>query len=305
MEKVMGPWTFTLCDTRLLMTDRELAETKDIIHAWEPAFAREENASVRIFGKPSILVRVDYACQSDGSIGVYEVEERPCGMGMGMQYHPYFCEHFSRLFRRWYQTCGKITSVVSPHRVNSCDDTAWASELRLDIKYTYDVPEDGIYWVRADPHETDYHSLVSSSLTTICNEGDKTYGPKLGLWKEIPQNPDELPWEVGFAIKPLQGSKMENLYLWKPRARDLGGIVTRTRILKEIERGNVAFYQEWIDPEYPCFLPDGYFMIRRVFFGWDVDSEGWDCLGGFYTARPGQQCRLHGASDATFGIIMP
>lgn len=303
MRTQIGPWEFDFHTDSVCMTEREMDQLLKLILQWEQVFVREPNGVAQKFGKPSLLVRIDYALQDDGTVGVYEVEERPCGIGMGVLCHPYFKEHFTALFRQWQEICGSIELIVSPERIHSSDDHEWADELGIKVRYTPEI-DGAYYWVRADPPDTIFHELVPRALTTIITEGDKRYGVPLNLWGNIPDDISSLPWEEGFALKPLQGSRMQNLYLWNPKGKKEAGLVTRGKIAKVIEEGKVAFVQEWLEPERPTFLPERSFLLRRVFFGWNLMDTVWECLGGFYTVR-NRQYRLHGASDALFGMIVP
>lgn len=303
-KQSVGMWNFAFENTPLIMSPQEVGCLLDAIQKWEHVFGDEGNAARRVFGKPALLIRMDYALSPDNEVGIYEVEERPCGLGMGQQFHPYFWECFRKLFGRWSRET-PIEVVISPHRKESCDDVHWAEALSIPVHHTPDVSLEGpLYWVRADPWERSYFRVIPASLTTISMEGNKEYGKTLGWWNDVPENLEELPWEEGFALKPKQGSRCNVLLVKKSRdAREYMGLHTRKRAEDDIKNGTYAYYQRWIHFEQPAFLP-GHSMFRRVFFGWDPLENQWVCMGGFYNARPRFQARLHGATDAVFGPIL-
>jgi len=240
------------------------------------------------------------AFQEDGSYGIYEVEERPAGIGVAMEISPTFNRRMCDLFRAWKKVYGKMAIVVSAER-SAGDDELLREYLGVKIWKGLPPAIDGfLYFVRAEPHEVEYHQLGARSVTTLRTKGDKRYGVPLGLWRLIPDNPDDnLPWQKGFALKPKQGSKMRNVYLWHPSRPS--GTETKGKLKKVIQDKKVHYLQDWVSPETPEFLPEGYFLIRRVFWGWHPEKEQWTCLGGLWNARP--NVRLHGATDAIFGEV--
>jgi hypothetical protein len=301
----MGVWQFDYCTEELRMQENEKKQLVDAIQQWEKAFVCEDNAVQEVFGKPSLLVRMDYVRSLDDSVSIYEVEERPCGVGMGYQFQPHFWGSFIDLFEKWRTVCGDIGMVISSKRIDTCDDKKWADALKLPIFYSPNVPIDNrMYWVRANPDEVEYHKLIPRSLTTIATEGNKEYGKHLGWWYDIPDDVDQLPWKTGFALKPAQGSRCNVLLINTSKGRQYGGIHTKSRAKRDLLDGKWKYYQGWIQPEVLDFLPDGHFSFRRVFFGWDPVYKEWQCMGGFYTGRPNWQTRLHGATDSVFGPIL-
>jgi hypothetical protein len=45
-----------------------------------------------------------------------------------------------------------------------------------------------------------------------------------------------------------------------------------------------------------------WYMIHRIFYGYDLSKGEWDYLGGFYNAR--QNLVVYGSSDAIFGPVV-
>ncbi len=300
-EVTVGGWSFAVLeDARLVMSESEVERLeRELISPWEKHFPREETWVWQNVGKPSLLIRVDMAFQKDGSCGIYEIEERPAGMGVAVEISPAFHHRLRTLYHAWTEAYGRLAIVVSSKRSNG-DDELLCEHLGVDVWRGLPPAVDGsLYFVRAEPHEVEYHQLGARSVTTLRTEGDKRYGVPLGLWRRIPDNLDDLPWQSGFALKPKQGSKMRNVYLWHPSRPK--GTETKGKLRKVIQDKKVYYIQDWISPETPEFLPKGYFLIRRIFWGWHPGKKQWICLGGLWNARP--NVRLHGATDAIFGEV--
>ena len=128
-EQVAG-WNFHfLPQQNIIMSAQEATQLLHKLQKWQKVFPGEENAAKRFFGVPSVLVRLDYVCLPGGKIGVYEIDDRPCGIGFGAQLHKTFWGLFSEYVALWEKVCGKITVLISERRRNTCDDAVWAQAL--------------------------------------------------------------------------------------------------------------------------------------------------------------------------------
>ncbi len=292
-----------MCSHEEIVPPRLIDEAGDLIQRWATVFPREDNLAQRVASVPSLLVRLD--CVWKGALHVYEIEERPSGIGATMIISPVFGERFSLIKKRWTEE-GILSDVVvvkdsqDPTRM-WYDDPLWTRVFGLP------EAEDALrndrflaVLVRADPKTAEFHRLEPRSISSIAMEGMKNYGVPLGLWKKV-SHEDALPWDRGFALKPLQGARCRNLVIWSPEKR-LQGVSTRTKIMETVRRLGEMYLQEYIEPM-PCAHPEiGEFMIFRIFFGWDP-RHGFVPLGGAWNARAGRQIKLHGASDACFGAL--
>jgi hypothetical protein len=295
----IGEWTFAVSSVALDMPRSIIEEVaNDLLPCWASVWPREEETMALVkFGIPSVLVRLDCVVTDEG-LGVYEIEERPAGLGIACIVNP----EFKIRFHSWLKSYEWNLAVVISHRRANHDDGIWASEFNVPLfngSYPSEILENHALLVRAEPEEEDYLFLATHSLFPIRLKGWKGYGVKLGLWEPIPSELDLLPWDKGFVTKPSQGSKMKDVFLWHPSRAP--GVATRTKIENMIKSGRVAYWQRWISPEQHPFLPDGYRLIRRVYFAL-LPDRGWTYLGGLWNARP--NFRIHGASDAIFGPVV-
>ena len=303
-EMKVNGWSFNVMPKILTIRSEEVEKLeRGIIKPWSSHYFWENTWVQKELNIPSILIRLDMAFHSDGSIGVYEVEERPSGMGVTMKISPAFAGAFKAIYGVWERTYGNLEFVVSSRREKGDDELV--GEL-MGVKVWKGLPtisDNSLYFVRADPDEKDYYQLGARSVTTIVSKGDKSYGVSLNLWRPIPDSSENLPWDKGFALKPRQGSKLKDVYLWHPSK--FKGTHSKNQLLRAIQEKRVHYFQSWISPETHEFLPQDYFLIRRIYWGWDPIVKKWFCLGGIWNARP--NTRVHGAPDALFGevIILP
>lgn len=301
MQQVhIGDWELNFLDARLALPERAVEHViRDVLPPWERVFPKEGTWVQETVGRPSLIVRLDMVVREDGEVGIFEIEERPSGIGLSMALSRQFDERMRALYGAWSRTFGPVDVVLSSARKRGDESEL---EKRLGMKMHSGPPEHlngSLYLVRAEPEEVAYHLLVPRSMSTVRFKGDKEYGHLLGWWHPVPADPKDLPWETGFALKPARGSKLRGVHLFHPDKPN--GTITRTKAERLVREGAVHYVQPWIAPERHSFLPDGHFLFRRVFFGWNPESHSWECLGGLWNARP--NVRGHGASDAIVGPV--
>lgn len=295
----IGNWKFEVDGKNTLyLSGQHRSQVEKLLTAWEREFPWEDTWVRNQTGKPSLIVRLDLSVQADGSLGIYEIEERPGGIGICCSLNSNFRTQFSALAEKWRSNFGPITVVVS-HRRISVDDVVLKDLAGIQIVKGLPSGEvqNRLFLVRAEPEEEEYWDLARRSISSVKTKGDKRYGQALGLWEPIPNDLRQLPWDRGFALKPKQGSKTRGLYLWHPSK--FKGTSTRTRIERMLESRSVHYVQNWIQPETHNFLPEKHFLIRRVFWGWDPEENNWTYLGGMWNARP--NTIVHGATDTIHG----
>lgn len=290
----VGPWEFLVSSQPYRLSAEATRRGIHLLGQWARQFPLE-NTWVQRFNVPSLIVRFDGVLQNESWWQLYEIEDRPAGIGVSCSLNPTFKEKLAWLIDT---LPADVVVVRSPNRSGG-DDHLWTQVVGR--------PEDvgdRLALVRAELREKEYHSLRSSSISTITTEGNKSYGVHMDLWRSV-RNPNELPWDRRFVLKPLQGTQMRNLHLWlcdRSATKRWGGS-TRTKITKTLRALKAMYLQEFVPPmdsglpEYPC-------MILRVFFFYDLAvSSSWKCLGGFWNAR--NSFRIHGAPDTVFGPVIP
>ncbi|MBI2642401.1 MAG: hypothetical protein HYW97_00960 [Candidatus Wildermuthbacteria bacterium] len=290
------PWVVQTLTRNASVGKKATAECLDLLSQWEDAFPQEKTFVQEKFGVPSLLVRFDCVWRKDTGLGVYEIEERPAGVGITLTLNQQFRTLLSSLQKEWPE----FSVVVSPRRAHhGGDDHLWVPEVPLGKA----LEGDGLVFVRADPDEIQFHALAPRSVSTIATKGLKSYGLALGLWKtldaqEVAKNPELLPWEEGFCIKPFKGSKTRGIAIWKPGEKS---DVARQQLLARIQSPEGAYMQPFIPPLRMRIRGKPYNYIFRIFFGYSPKRQEWLPLGGNWDARPAPIVLIHGAFDAVAG----
>jgi len=288
-------------------TDRELSlpkamvdESRLLIAMWVKVFPRE-NTWVRIkLEIPSLIIRFDATINEEGKLQIYEIEERPAGIGIARVINNKFKEVFDRTRMTWPE----VKVVLSPIR-GSFDDHLWTSVIKKnDVR--------GKVLVRATREEKEFYFLENMAISSLKFEGDKTYGEKLGLWKKV-YNQEELPWEKSFVLKPIRGTTSKDIFIFIPKrlrkkfstsgSKKPGHTISR--IISEIDRRQEGMYCQFFYPPIETGIKDAKdkwkWTILRYFFAYNIIQKSWEYLGGFWNARG--SLKIHGASDTLWGPL--
>jgi hypothetical protein len=302
-DVVVGGWTFHYSSREHPFPMAAQFKARELLAAWGQHFPKEDTWVQRNYGVPSLLVRLD-ATFHNQEMEIYEVEERPSGIGLSRALNPSFRAKLDQMCQKWPDF--KVVISDDPRRKGT-DDFLWAEVER---------PENlngDLALVRAEPDETAYHHLAAKSVSSLQTKGDKSYGEAMGLWDRI-EDPDQLPWEEPFTIKPLQGSKTRDVYIWLPNdlsrdyrvagSKSVPGSFTRGKITQALLEAQPkgGMYRQRFYPPMESGLGDEYkWMIHRVFYGYDPETDNWECMGGLWNART--NLKIHGATDAACGPI--
>lgn len=288
----VGPWNFNKSEQVEVMSIDIQEHLRGVIENWAGVFIWEDTYVRRHCHVPSLLVRVDCVPTSN-VVGIYEIEERPGGVGLTRAINCQFADLLTKVESGW----PAFGIVVSPRRKDGTDDFLWRPTVNPE---TYQ----GALLIRADPDEQEFHILARRSVSSLCSKGDKSYGIELGWWKSV-ERQEELPWDEGFCLKPLQSSKCEGVHIFPPKGTrsSLGGS-TRGQIRQELKQRHEMYCQPYIHPK-PWDNSDGvqYFGIWRAFFGYDLVHRSWMPLGGVWNAVP-NSLRVHGGKHAVFGPLV-
>lgn len=176
-------WRFEVSPKKEALTVTAIEQSMAALKKWAACFPREKSWAQQNYGIPSLIVRLD--CTANGNISIYEIEERPSGIGIACKLNPDFKPKLQILKSKWPE----FKSLVSPKR-NACDDGFWLDSTTFEES----LKGNDLLLIRAEPEEEEYHPLQGRSISTLKNKGDKSYGVEMGLWQAVfPDGFDSLP----------------------------------------------------------------------------------------------------------------
>lgn len=258
---------------------------QDLVTEWALHFQKENNWAQINYGVPGPDARIDGVIDCEGRLRVFELEDRPAGKGLCSRMDPEFDDRLTKMRPTW----PSYGFLVSSSR-KAMDDDAWLPPFD-------DSRSDSLVLLRASPDDYHLDYLQGRSVSSFKEEGNKSYGVPLGLWREVGVGDiDSLPWDEGFVLKPMQGTHCRGVLFWNPRDRRAKGNDTRTKIAAGLTASNM-YCQPFIQPM-PSIIPGYQYMILRIFYWYDPSCQRWVCLGGAANAR--SNLRIHGATDSVF-----
>jgi len=286
LQKVnLGGWEFNYLNREVEFPKAAIDSVKASLLRWPSAFPKENTWVQNNYGLPSIMIRVD-AAVNDGNLFLYEIEERPAGIGIAYMLNADFKDRLDTIRSTWPE----FDVLVSSERKGT-DDFLWANVVNQ--------ANGNPVLIRAEPEESQFHHLEPQSISSLLKKGHKGYGVDLGLWNHVTSH-EQLDWSVPFVIKPLQGSKTRNVFIWHPEK--LPGSHTKTKITNAISENLGGMYvQPFCEPSKIEINHMDFWLLHRVYFGYNLLANEWQFLGGLWNARP--NLKIHGASDAVFGPI--
>lgn len=283
------PWTVTITESTFAVTQHNIDAGAALLQRWAARFPVEHTLAQKRFGVPSLMVRLDCAI-NNGRLAVYEIEERPAGVGICSIVNPLFRERLNEISAHW----PAFVVLTSPQREEVGDDYLWANVVH---GYPDALKNGTAVLVRAEPNEREFHEVAERSISSVREKGNKSYGVPMGLWHRVSTSQD-LPWDLAFCVKPCVGSKMAGVEIWDPLKRH--GHSTRSRIERTMIQYGSMYCQSFIPP-YNTGLPDRPYGLLRLFYGYHVPTRTWAYIAGHGIAR--NNVRGHGAADALTGAV--
>jgi len=293
VRETLGQMNVNLAPENFVSVSASVADQcRTMVERWVQVFPIEDTFAQREWGIPSLLVRLDCVERPDGIVGVYEIDDRPAGVGLSLRLHGDNSDFACRLagIRKFWPD---FRYLVSASR-REMDDSIWLKRS--------DGTDNSLLLFRAAPNDHHLSDLMPRSVSSLRREGDKSYGVALNWWKRVSKvDVDRLPWHESFVIKPCQGTHSREIYIWHPHGRSLGcnGLATKTKIIGRLSASDAPLFylQPFIQPMSSGIA--GYAsMMYRIFFGYVPTSRSWLCLGGCATAR--SSFKIHGAEDSLF-----
>jgi len=287
--KIIGNWEMKISSHLEIFPEKAIDELLRFIEKWARVFPKENTWVQKKFQIPSLFIRIDCII-NNGNLSIYEIEERPAGVGICSKINTEFCDRLSAIKLKWPE----FKLVISPLREKG-DDNLWLMPLEDD--------PDSLVLVRAEPNEKNFHIFQERSVSTVEKKGNKSYGVCLGLWKEI-NNISQLPWDNDFVLKPLAGSKCKDVMIFLAKKdQRIKGYSTRSQVERMMENNFKMYMQPFFAPM-KCHMPqfEEYAMMYRFFFGYDPSTSKYIPLGGAWIAR--KNLKIHGASDSLSGPLV-
>lgn len=305
----IGSWQFWATDAAFLFPESACRQAERYIQHWRRVFPYEPNYAQRECRVPSLLLRADCTVLADGSLGLYELDEHPAGLGFLQELRP----ETRDLLRDWKEQFPGLAYTVSPRRLGDCCDCRWLPRLTSDAALHAGRP----LFVRTAVEDEGHclPQLQHLAALSHATEGQKGYGVPLGLWTLLPLNGDPITpphlaelgvdWDEPQAFK-ANGSRCKRVMFWHPDGRvrrSVGGYSTQTKICNRLEQEPGPWYRQ------PLLLPqtfehagETYYWIYRVFWAWYRAERAYKFIGGVWCARP-RNILNHGTSESIFGPV--
>lgn len=292
-------WGHNISSQREVFPRAAISQALSLIARWCETFPRSGSWAEKEYGVPSLLIRLDCVCK-DGVLAIYEIEERPCGVGVTLHENADFRPRFEAVRRTWPE----IVSVRADERVT--DDSLWMREVSLEEAHTVDAA----LLVRSRPEDARYHALEPRAISTVTLEGDKRYGIALGMWTPMTWVEDGEGGYIdnfpssSFVAKPLQGTRARSVLVYMPKEeraplprRARKSLATEGQVRRAVQRQPMVM-QPFIWPQ----QRGEEFLIYRMYFAYNTQQHEYVPVGGMWTAT--DELVVHGTDRSTFGPLV-
>lgn len=271
MEKVR------LSEERIDFPEKIVKEVeRKIIPQWRWTFPSESTYVMKRYSVPSLIVRVDGTLEQTffgKKFRIYEVEERPTGIGWLVTLDEKAKEKFEAI-RKWWPPIAVARDNQMPP-----DDNLWVGSEIFDYETALSMLKGRRWIVRAEPFEKKMRIFQDYAVTPVVEKGNKIYGEKMGWW--IPA--EEVNWEKviskGFVLKPKRGSKGKEILIFPPEERKS----YLEKIMKKIEGIDLKKY--YLQKFYPPSKSEGKYFLFELFFAFSTKTDTWEFLGGLWVSR--------------------
>jgi hypothetical protein len=286
------PWKVKVLDSKQNLSYELIAPLHNTIVEWTKRFSDENTFVQKNWHVPSALISVDISINSKGGYEIYDISDTPRCVGITNVINGQFKHNLNRIKKRW-----PIIAAVHDDGLEIPDDKLWINSV-----LSGSVEKDILVFPRNSKYSDRQPDFADRSLAPIAFRGDKSWGEKMKLWKLIQKGEtNDLPWEDGFVIKPVQGENLENLEIFVPKYSIYKlnhGTATEKKILDMIKERSV-YLQKFIPPIY---RGHDEFAVIKLFYGYNPANKRYEALGGIQIKR--KNLRLHGANDASFNPVI-
>lgn len=303
----MSEWQHGWDKTPYRLTKGVVGQITKCLHDFLSVRLVESTYVERFYRAPSWMIRVEGVVHDD-KFYVFEVEDRPAGIGMLKKHvNP---EGLHLHLEEW-----KDVLVVDSGSRNGIDDHLWGARV---VSLEEAKTSRSLVLVRARPEEERFHLLVDQAVAPVVHEGNKRYGEKLGWWYRVSKTSENLPLIMALVknsavvIKPFVGTRARGVYIYVAgHLRQVLGIQecvdTRSfeTVQKQIKTPQGCFIQPFVLPMKFDWRPENEWGIVRVYFRYSIKERRYVLLEGcpgFWNTRPNNLV-IHGTQDAFFGPL--
>lgn len=307
-----GAWKTNLSQEIEYLPEDAMLQGIEILKAWSSVFPVGNTWVGKNCSVPSLVVRIDCVVDASGAIKPYEIEERPCGLGLTGLCNPFFARNLAKVQASW----PAIRWVQSQYRATD-DELHFGPGLTLEEA----IDHDGMLLVRSRPEETDFHQLEDRSVSSVSREGDKQYGLHFGWWDLISCAHDgDFDWyvtpalEQASVLKPVQGTRSRHIKVYLPpdlkqdlrvrgvpmRKSDTDSVSQLVKLIRSQPTSSM-YRQPFVEPMRFTHEPSRN-AIYRFFYGFDLATGDWKPLGGVWMAL--DSLIVHGTDQTVTGPLL-
>lgn len=303
----MSDWTHGWDNTPYVLTHSIVTQVRNCLDAFLSVRQVESTFIERMYRAPSWMIRVEGVVH-EGQFHVFEVEDRPAGIGMLKKYaNPHGLELH---FREWPHVV-----VVDSGARNGIDDQHWGAHITT---LEQAMVARSLVLVRARPEEQQFHCLAENAVAPVVHEGNKQYGQRLGWWYRVSKTSEnfaliaELIRNTAVVVKPLVGTRARgvNVYVPEHLKRLMGvehcaDIRSFGTIQKQLKTPHGCFIQTFKFPMKFSWRPEHEWGIIRIYFRYSIAERRYVLLEGcpgFWNTRPNSLV-IHGTPDSFFGPL--
>src|SRR3989344_2569434 len=297
---IVGGEQFVYTDRSMTIPRATVIEMTRTLQRWSRTSPFEPTYVMRNYGVPCLIARFDGVMSDDGQFQTYKIQGG-CGW---IGYAGIANDAFRNVRDSLVKEAWPSFKLLMPPAYHN-DDELWLTRISLSDALKSADPLLIRRWLFHELDPVLRASLLERSVISMFDQNDKRYGLAMGWWKRVVWQGDKadlLPWDEGFALKPLKGAGSTSVMIWNPAERR--GRATRAQIETTLERHAVMYLQKFIPPMSTTIANREYNMMYRPFFGYDPRIKKWVPMHGVWTARPYPNLRLHGSSDAISGPLL-
>lgn len=287
-DLTIGIWKTRATAHSLNLPKQAKEQAMEIIANYVDHFPAESVWVQDKYKVPTLLLGIN--CTFKSHLNVYSISQNPKNIGIATIINPEFKAALAKVKYSWPEV--KATSHPQFQ-----DDYLWIKTIDLPDVFKQSGNQKDLILIRNPEFNPEQNTLSQRSVTSILKRNSNAYGEILNLWNRVDfGNSEKLPWEKGFALKPLAKTKTSfNLY----RPASGPGLISEEKI-DNIISNRTCYVQNFIQPMDSPIA--GEKMIYKIYFAYDLFTKEYRYLGGLWLSRANY--RIHGTPETTFGKLM-